>query len=438
MIIVDTALEKREREGRPIRVGIVGAGYMGRGIASQLLRPPVGIRLGAVSNRTIAKAGQALRDGGLNDFQQVTSVVQLDSAIARGQVSVTDDPMLLCDASNIDVIIDATSDLECGARVVLRALEHGKHVILLNAVLDATIGPILKTYADRNNVVITYTDGDEPGVAVNLFRFVKTIGLRPVAAGNLKGLLDPYRTPETQKAFAERVNQTASMITSFADGTKLSMECTILANSTGLRVGKRGMYGPKCAHVKEALGLFPTEQLMNGGIVDFLIGAEPHTGVFVIGHSKDAVNAQYMNFFKMGDGPFYIFYTPFHLPQVQVISTIARAALFHDATTSPIGKPVCDVVTIAKRELKAGDLLDGIGGFTCYGEIENAEVAQQRKALPMGLSENCRLRRNVSKDELITYADVELPAGRLSDRLRSEQDNYSFTPHDGVKEIAHT
>jgi predicted homoserine dehydrogenase-like protein len=424
MIIVDTVLEKRERQGKPIRVGIVGAGYMGRGIANQMLKPPVGMRLAAISNRTISKAQQALHDAGVHQYQTPSTVVQLDTAISRGEVSITSDPNLLCQASNIDVIVDATSDLELGAHVVLRSLENKKHVVLLNAVLDATLGPILKTYADRNNVVITYTDGDEPGVAVNLFRFVKTMGFKPVAAGNLKGLLDPYRTPETQKAFAERVNQSAPMITSFADGTKLSMECTILANSTGLGVGKRGMYGPKCAHVKEAVSLFPEKQLLNGGIVDFLIGAEPHTGVFVIGYSKDQINAQYMSFFKMGDGPFYLFYTPFHLPQVQVIPTIARAALFQDPTTSPLGKPVCDVVTIAKRDLKIGEELDGIGGFTCYGAIENAETAEQENALPMGLSENCRLKRDIAKDQLISYSDVELPAGRLADKLRAEQNLY--------------
>jgi len=426
MIIVDTALEQREKEGRPVRVGIVGAGYMGRGIATQLLKPPVGIRLAAISNRTLCKAEQALRDGGLTRFQKVVSAAELDQSVADSEVCVASDPLLLCDAANIDVVVDATSDMELGARVVLRALKRGKHVVLLNAVLDATLGPILKVYADRHNAVITYTDGDEPGVAVNLFRFVKTMGFRPVAAGNLKGLLDPYRTPETQKAFAERVNQSAPMITSFADGTKLSMECTILANSTGLGVGKRGMYGPKCAHVKEALGLFPREQLLNGGIVDFLIGAEPHTGVFVIAYSEDAINAQYMNFFKMGDGPFYVFYTPFHLPQVQVLTTIARAALFHDATTSPVGKPVCDVLTIAKRDLAAGETLDGIGGFTCYGVIENADIAQKENALPMGLSENCRLKRAIAKDSVITYADVEVPSGRLCDQLRAEQHRYFY------------
>ena len=184
MVIVDTALAKLEKEGRPIRVGIVGAGYMGRSIAVQLLKPPAGIRLVAIANRTLSKAENAVRDGGVSRFERVASVEQLDAAIARGELCVTQDHSLLCNASNIDVLIDATSDMDCGVRVVLQALENRKHVVLLNAALDSTVGPILKTYADRNNVVITYTDGEEPGVAVNLFRYVKTIGLNPVAAGN--------------------------------------------------------------------------------------------------------------------------------------------------------------------------------------------------------------------------------------------------------------
>jgi predicted homoserine dehydrogenase-like protein len=428
MVIVDTALEKREKEGNPVRVGIVGTGYMGRAVALQLLKPPTGMRLAAVYNRTLSRAEQTLRDAGLDHFQKASSARLLDEAISRSEVSIVEDPFLLCDAANIDVIIDATSDMELGARVVLRAIENGKHVVLFNAVLDATVGPILKTYADRKNVVITYTDGDEPGVATDLYRFVKTIGYHPVAAGNLKGLLDPYRTPATQKAFAERVGQSPAMITSFADGTKLSVECTILANSTGLRVGKRGMYGPKCAHVNEAANLFPKEQLLNGGLVDFLLGAEPHTGAFVIGYNENPIDKSYMNFFKMGDGPFYVFYTPYHLPQVQVLTTIARAALFQDPTTSPIGKPVCDVLAMAKRDLKAGEILDGIGGFTCYGVIDNAEVAQESSFLPMGLSENCRLLRDIPKDQPLKYSDVELPPNRLCDQLRAEQNQRFYAP----------
>ncbi len=424
MIIADAALEKREREGKPIRVGIAGAGYIARGIAAQLLKRPLGIRLAAISNRTLSRAEQVLRDGGQDEFPQVSSVSQMESHVARGQVAITDDPNILCDASNIDVIIEATSDMEYGARVVLHAIESGKHVVLLNAALDSAVGPLLKTYADRKNVVITYTDGEEPGVAVNLFRFVKTIGYKPVGAGNLKGLLDHYRNPDTQRAFAERIKASPMMVTSFADGTKLAMECTILANSTGLRVGKRGMYGPKCAHVNEVPNLLPHDQLLQGGLVDFVLGAEPHTGAFVIGYNESPVNKEYMSAFKMGDGPFYVFYTPYHLPQLQINHTIARAALFHDATTSPIGKPVCEVLTIAKRDLCAGEVLDGIGGFASYGLIENSEVAQSERSLPMGLSEGCRLKRNVAKDQAVTYDDVDVPPGRLCDKLRAEQNEY--------------
>lgn len=429
MIIVDAALEKAESEGKPIRVAIFGAGYMGRGIALQLLDRKPGLRLVGFASRRAPSAQNALLEMGATDYETVSTISDFERVASRGGIAVTDDPAILCRSGNVDVVIDATSDLEAGARFVLDAIQHGKHTILLNAVLDATIGPILKTYADRNNVIITYIDGDEPGVAVNLFRFVKTIGYRPVAAGNLKGFLNHYRTPETQRAFAERVKQTPEMITSFADGTKLSMECTILANATGLKIGKRGMYGPPCTNVKEASGLFPMDQLLNGGLTDYLLGAEPGTGVFVIGYNDHPIKSQYMNFFKMGDGPLYTFYTPFHLPQVQMLTTIARAALFHDATATPLGKPVSDVLTLAKRDLKAGEILDGIGGYTCYGENDNADVAQEGNFLPMGLSEGCRLKRDIPKDQVITYTDVIVPEGRLGDKLRAEQNQHFSTAH---------
>lgn len=431
MIIVDTKLQERELQSRPIRVGLLGAGYLACGIALQLLRPAPGMRLAAISNRTISKAEDVLHQAGDDHFPRVTSTAQLEDAVARGQHAVAEDPMLLCEAGNIDVILDATSDIEFGTRIALRAIENGKHVVL-NAAVDSTIGPILKTYADRQGVVLTYTDGDEPGVAANLCRFVKGIGYRLVAAGNLKGLLDPYRTPETQRAFAERIKQSAEMITSYADGTKLSMECTILANGTGLRVGKRGMYGPKCAHVREAVSLFPAEQLLNGGLVDYLLGAEPGTGAFVIGYSENRLNREYMSHFKMGDGPFYVFYTPYHLPHLQALSTVARAALFGDATVAPLGKPVADVLTLAKRPLAAGQILDGIGGFDYYGQIDAAEVVQQEKLLPVALARGCRLKRAMAKDAPIAYRDVEVPAGRICDRIRAEQDELFFAGSPGT------
>ena len=143
---------------------------------------------------------------------------------------------------------------------------------------------------------------------MNLYRWVDTIGYKPVLAGNIKGLQDHYRTPETQKGFADAVKQKPKMITSFADGTKISMEMAVVANATGFRVGKRGMYGPECKHVTEAVNLFPMDQLMNGGIVDYVLGAEPGPGVFVLGYNDNPIKQQYAQYLKMGDGPLYVFY----------------------------------------------------------------------------------------------------------------------------------
>jgi predicted homoserine dehydrogenase-like protein len=424
MIIVDTALEKRHLEGNPVRVALVGAGYMGRGIALQMINCMVGMKLVAISNRTIASAERAYSEAGVSSVQFVENVSQLQDAISKGKYAITDNPMLLCQAEGIDAVIDATGEVEFAAKVVMEAIRHHKHVVLMDAELDATIGPILKVYADRAGVVITNTDGDEPGVAMNLYRFVKGIGYHPVLAGNIKGFIDPYRTPETQKAFAAKVGQKPQMITSFADGTKLSMETTVLANATGLRAGKRGMYGYQCSHVNDILKRFSVEQLLGRGLVDYALGAEPGTGAFVVGYNENPILQQYMSYFKMGNGPLYLFYTPYHLPHLQLSLTVARAVLFNDPTITPIGKPVCDVITVAKRDLKAGEVLDGIGGFTCYGMIENSDVCQTEDLLPMGLSQGCRLKHDIPRDRAVAYIDVELPEGRLVDKLRAEQNNY--------------
>jgi predicted homoserine dehydrogenase-like protein len=421
VIIVDTALEERVRQGNPIRVGIVGAGFSGRTIAYQMVTGTPGLRVVAISNRTLAHAEGAYRAAGAADVTIVDSVPAIDRAIRQGQPAISDDPSILCQADGIDAVIEATGTVEFGARVALDAIHNGKDVVLANAELDATVGPILKAHADRAGVVITNTGGDEPGVAMDLIRFVRSIGLRPVVAGNLKGLYDPYRTPETQKDFAERNNQKVKGVTSFADGTKLSMELAVLANATGFGVGRRGMYGPALTHVREGADFYH-DKLRDGGMVDFLVGAEPGNGAFVIGHSEDSVRKDYLKYLKMGDGPLYVFHTPFHLPQLEIPNTVARAVLFRDATVMPSGAPVCDAVTVAKRDVKAGEVLDGLGGFTCYALLENYATSREIDALPMGVSDGCRLKCDVSRDQVVTYNDVEVPAGRLCDALRAEQD----------------
>lgn len=420
-MVLDNFLRELQSENKAIRVGLVGAGFAARGFALQLLTRPLGMKLAAVSNRTLCEARRAYSDAGIENVRQVSDSNELANAIADGQYAITTDPMLLCSSQLIDVIVEATGEVEFGAQVAMSAIAHDKHILLINAELDSTIGPILKVKADQAGVVYTQADGDQPAVIMNLYKQVESLGFRPVMAGNIKSLIDCRRTPETQRQFAEEHFQRPKMITSFADGTKISMEMATVANATGFHVGARGMYGPRCSHVDEAAGLFPMEQMLDGGLIDYILGAEPSFGVFILGYSEHPLKQRYMDVYKMGRGPLYTFYVPTHLSCLEAPQSVARAYFFKDAAISPMGKPVCDVVTIAKRDLREGEVLDGIGGFTCYGAIENAGTSMQQGLLPMGLSEGCVVKRDLRTDSAITYADVALPRHRIADELRKQQ-----------------
>jgi len=428
MIIVDKALERREAEGKPVRVGMIGAGFMGRGIALQLLNVVPGMRLAAIANRHIEGAERAFREAGAQITRRVENVSELEDAIRSGERAVAEDAMLLCQAEGIDVIIEVTGTVEFGAAVVLEAICNHKHVVVMNSEMDGTVGPILRIRADEAGVVYTNADGDQPGVTMNLYRFVKGIGVRPVLCGNIKGLQDPYRTPTTQAEFARKWKQKPHMVTSFADGTKVSFEQAIVANATGMRVAKRGMHGPTVepgTPIKQAVGWYPLEDMLDGpGIVDYVVGAEPGPGVFVLGTLDHPTQRHYLNLYKLGEGPLYCFYTPYHLCHFETPMTAARAALFGDATLAPLGAPLVEVVATAKRKLREGEKIDGLGGYLTYGQAENAYVCRRERLLPMGLAENCVLERGLEKDAVLTYDDVRLPGGRLCDRLRAEQEQH--------------
>jgi predicted homoserine dehydrogenase-like protein len=418
---VFSQLQALEAEGRPIRVGVIGAGATGRAIALQLGTPVPGMRLAGMANRTPAHAERALQEARIDGWERVETAAQAEAAIGRGRTVLADDPEVLTRSNAIDIIVEVTGTVDFGASVALDAFAHGKPVVLVNAELDSLIGPILKARADEAGVVVTHTDGDEPGVAMTLFRYCQTVGLKPVAAGNIKGMVDYYRNPDTQAQFALKHDQDVRKVTSFADSTKLSMETTVLANATGFGVARRGMSGPACGYVRELAKLLPAEAMLGGGIVDYSVGAMPMTGGFVIVHEENPLKQTQLAYYKLGDGPFYVFYTPFHLPHIQLPSTIGRAVLHRDATVAPRGGPSCEVVTVAKRPLKAGERLDGIGGYCSYGLIDNHAAARAVNALPIALSEGCVLLRDVGKDEVLGFGDVRMPAPRLSDSLWLEQ-----------------
>jgi predicted homoserine dehydrogenase-like protein len=428
MILVDSALGRHVADGNPpIRVGMIGAGFMAAGTLLQINTVlSEAMRVVAIANRTPEKAVQAYADAGQDDAALCDEAVALERAIATGRAAVTEDPMLVATSPQVDVLLEVTGAVEDALPVVLAAIEHGKHVVLMNAELDGTVGPLLKARADAAGVIYTNVDGDQPGVQQNLWRFVRGIGVRPVLCGNIKGLQDPYRTPTTQAGFAKQWGQRPSMVTSFADGTKISFEQAIVANATGMTVARRGMNGHTVAPgtpIMEAAKLWDPDELLEGpGIVDYVVGAAPGPGVFVLGTIEHPRQRHYLNLYKLGEGPIYCFYTPYHLCHFEVPTTIARAALLADAAIAPIAGPLVEVVTLAKRELKAGETIDELGGYTVYGEAETALATARGGLLPIGVAVGATLRRDLPKDAVLTYADVDIPEGRLVDRLRREQD----------------
>jgi predicted homoserine dehydrogenase-like protein len=423
MILVDHALKAREAAENPIRVGIVGAGFMTQGLTNQIYRSVPGMRVAAISNRRPERAWHVYNYAGQNNVVQVSTQAELDRSIRARVPTVTDDAMLLARSDVIDVIVDVTGSVEFGAHLALEAFKHRKDVVLMNAEIDATIGPILQVYAKRHGVMLSACDGDEPGVQMNLVRWVRGLGLIPRVVGNIKGLQDPYRNPTTQKGFAEKWGQNPAMVTSFADGSKISFEQTIVANATGFKVKSRGMsrgleYRGDVMQIGKIYDIHEVRAL--GGIVDYVVGT-PLTKVFVLAEHQDPKQRMYLNLYKLGEGPLYPFFIPYHLVHFEVPFSIARVVLFRDSIAPPLAGPVVEVCAVAKRDLKAGETLDDYGMYMTYGEAVNTNEMRKSRYLPEGLVEGCRLKRDIKKDSVLTYADVDLPRRRLADRLRAEQ-----------------
>ena len=423
MIIVDNALRERERTGRPIRVGMVGAGFMGQGLTNQITNSVSGMRMAAVYNRRRERAEHVFRYSGLDDVVVAETQLALDTAIRAGRPAVAEDPFMICRSDEIDVVVDVTGSVEFGANVILEAFRHGKHVVLMNAEVDGTIGPILQVYAKQHGVILSACDGDEPGLQMNLYRWVKGLGLIPRVVGNVKGLQDPYRNPTTQKAWAERWDQNAAMVTSFADGSKISFEQSIVANATGFKVRRRGMtrgqvYDGSIMDIHQLYDLDELREL--GGVVDYTVGPAG-VKIFCLAEHSDPKQRHYLNLYKMGEGPLYPFWVPYHLVHFEAPNAIARVVLFGDNLAPPLAGPVVEVCAVAKRDLEAGEVLDEYGNYMTYGEAANVEEMSTMRYLPEGLVEGCRLKRAIRKDEVLTYDDVDLPSGRIADSLRAEQ-----------------
>jgi len=376
--------------------------------------------------QALEAAENAVRDGGCQDYRVTRTLGELQDSIRKGIPAVTDRLEMLCAAEGLDVIIEATGAIDFAARFALEAIENRRPLVTMSAEMDATVGPILQERARKAGSLFTIGDGDQPGVTMNLYRYVRSIGMEPLVCGNIKGLQDFYRTPATQAGFAAQWGQTPAMVTSFADGTKISFEQAITANATGMCVEQRGMRGGDHeGHIDELCqnGRYDVAKLRAlGGVVDYIVKAKPSPGVFVFATIDDPLQRKMLRYYKLGDGPLYSFYTPYHLCHFDLTLSAARAALLGDVTLVPLGAPRVEVVATAKKALAAGEVLDGCGGFCCYGQCENRDVTLEDRLLPMGLVEGCTMRRAVPRDQVLTTDDVELPTGKLINTLRQEQD----------------
>jgi predicted homoserine dehydrogenase-like protein len=396
---------------------------MAQGLTNQVINSVPGMEISAIFNRTADRAARVYDYAGRPDAVEARDQATLEDSIRSGRPVVTEDASLIARSENLDVVVDVTGSVEFGARLALESFEYDKDVVLMNAELDGTIGPILRKYADRVGRILSACDGDEPGAQMDLVRWVVGLGLIPRVVGNIKGLQDPYRNPTTQQGFAEQWGQNPAMVTSFADGTKISFEQAIVANATGFKVRSRGMSRGQEYHgdIMTIGDLYDIDELRElGGIVDYVVGT-PHTKVYVLAEHPDPKQQHYLKLYKMGDGPLYSFFTPYHLVHFEVHNSIARVVLFRDEIAPPLGGPVVEVGAVAKRDLKAGEILDDYGMYMTYGEAVNADEMSTERYLPEGLVEGCRLVSDVAKDQPLRYNDVVLPEGRLADRLRAEQ-----------------
>ena len=408
MFIIDSKLKEREAAGNPIQVGILGAGAMGSALIHQIENHVPGMRIAAVYNRTLPKAERCFLSVGYESVVNASSGLQVDEAIYNKLACVVSTPECLWKSSKIDVVVDVTGTIHEAFIWTVSALECGKKVVSFSAELDSTMGPYLQKVARQNKTFYTLGDGDQPGTTLNLYRQVKLMGLTPLVCGNIKGFLNNHRNPDDQKEWADKYDLSVWIMTSATDGTKIAQEQASTANATGMQVAKRGMIGLEYdGHIDDLKDRYDIEDIKkHGGVVEMVVGARPGPGVFVFATTDDPLIKRYLRYTKMGSGPLYSFYVPHHLIFMELPFSIARLVDFQDGTVDALEDFKVEVITIAKRNLKAGETLDMLGGYMHYGLCENSSNVRKERLLPSGLAEGKVLLRNILKDSPVRWADV--------------------------------
>ena len=393
---------------KEIKVGIIGIGSIGKGLVYQTHHTP-GFRPVAIADIFIKKAVDCAEWLKL-DYKIVNTIDELNRTIEAGKVAVTDNGELIASTGQIQVLIESSNAVYQGAVHAHKAIQNHQHVIMMNYEAEMMYGPWLLEQAINEGVVYTCADGDQPTVIKKLMDDITLWGFDVVMGGNIKGFHDRYTDPTKIAPEADKRLLDHKMCSSYTDGTKLCVEMAVLANAINGRTAIPGMYGHRIAHIHDIFKVMDFEKLWDGKrpLVDYVVGAYPKGGVFVIGHTAEKFQQWTMDWFPpdMGPGPFYVFYRPFHLGHIEALECVSEAVLFNKARLQPVYGMKTNVFTYAKRDLKAGDILDGMGGYNTYGFIENIDEMDE-PGLPVLLNDNLKLRRDVKKDERIALKDVE-------------------------------
>jgi predicted homoserine dehydrogenase-like protein len=424
-------LQNRADSGKPIRIGLVGSGEMGTDIVTRVAHMP-GVEIGAISELRMPAAGKAVdiayREAGR--WREAKTTDALNAAMEQGKVAVTDDVNLLINSGLIDVVVDATGVPAVGAEIGLRAMEHGKHLVMMNVEADVTIGSYLKSEADRLGVTYSLGAGDEPSSCMELIEFVSAMGHPIVAAG--KGKNNPLNVDATPDQYAEeakRRNMNVRMLVEFVDGSKTMVEMAAIANATGLVPDIAGMHGPAATLDQLSKTLVPQKDggvLSRMGVVDYSIGKGVAPGVFVVAEMSHPRVRERMEDLKMGHGPYFTFHRPYHLTSLEVPLTCARVVLYGKPDMVPLAKPTAEVCAVAKKDLKPGDKLDAIGEYCYRAWIMSAPDAREAQAIPCGLLHHATVTKPIAKGHLITTANAQVPAGSKIAELRARQDKLVY------------
>ncbi|MBA7561008.1 hypothetical protein ES708_02642 [subsurface metagenome] len=428
MYEIDTKLDEIEKRGNPIKVGLIGAGQMGTEIITQIEKVK-GIRIVSVIDISLEKAlagYKYLKKGA--EIVKTNNLKEAEKSINLGKKIASTNYKLATSLPQIDVVIDATGSIEMGALVALDAINNKKHIIMMTVECDITVGPILRKFAENAGVIYSLAAGDEPSAIIELYRFANALGFTVVAVGKGKNNpLDIYATPEILEESSRKRNMNAVRLCEFVDGSKTAIEMAAVSNATGFVPDIRGMHGAKSTIVELPKVFCPKKDggvLNNIGVVDFAIGVHP--GVFLIFTTDNQRIREGLIQRDMGYGPYYLLYRPYHLCSIEVPLTIAQIAIYGESSGHPLEKLTSECIVITKKNMKAGEVLDGIGEYCYRVSIERADIAKKENFLPMGLAKGSILKVDVKKDTIITYDMVEIKNDSVLFYLRKIQDNLYF------------